>query len=237
MGWLTFIFVLLPGGYQDQIEEQIIIQPETQTVEESVKTITVPELITYYSDQYDISDEVPLAIASAESDYLNKCNQEYGCIAGIGTFQIVQSTFDEQCLSTTTADVYNKYDNIKCGVKMIANGDYWRWKPSEHEWLFNISTSTRQEIRTVCNCVTGIRSFGVNIPIGTNAEDLPKNSTPHVGGVVLFFYGNDVYHAALIIELTGEYMIVKETNFKKCKETVRKVYFDDVFIIGYYSPN
>ena len=102
---------------------------------------------------------------------------------------------------------------------------------------FVISSTTPEELLRLCNCVTGLRSFGVTIPIGTNAEDLPSNTTPHVGGVILFLYENGVYHAALIIEITAEYMVVRETNFNECEETTgRKVYYDDSSIRGFYEP-
>ena len=102
--------------------------------------------------------------------------------------------------------------------------------------LNDVSTTTSKELLRLCNCVTGLRSFGVDIPYNTDAKDIQANTTPYVGGVVLFLYDNDVYHAALIIEMLAEYMIVKETNFIECKEGTRKVYYDDPSITGFYSP-
>ncbi len=208
------MFVQVPNGYQNI--EQHIVQAETEIIEK----LSITNLISFYSEQYDISNEIPLAIANIESDYFD-------------VFSIDESTFNEQCEGT----FYEIEDNIRCGIKMIKAGEYWRWESNMSDWLYNISTSTRIEILSLCNCVTGLRSFGVNIPNGTDAKDIPINSnTPHEGGVVLFKYENDVYHAALITEMTAKYMIVRETNYDKCKETTRKVYYDDSFIIGFHSP-
>lgn len=178
-------------------------------------------------------------MARAESQYKNVCNIEKGCIAGIGIFQILQSTFDEQCKTTGTpimTDVYNEDDNIQCGIKMIKNEDYWRWNPSMDKWLPKLSTSSREKIESLCSCVKGLRSFDVDFPSIKYARDLPANSTFHVGAVVLFDYpNNNLGHVALITKLTPEYMIVKDTNYKKCAYTERKVYYDDKYIRGFYD--
>jgi len=232
---ITSIFVLSPP-IQNITKDELPLVIEVQK-----KELTVQEKISYYSSLYEIDDEIPLAIANAESQFKNICNIEKGCTAGIGIFQIVQSTFDEQCKSKGTpimSDVYVIDDNIQCGIRMIKNGDYWRWNPSMNKWLPKLSTNVKEKIESLCSCVKGVRSFGINLPSVKSAKDLPANSTFHVGAVVLFDYPeNELGHVALIVKMTPEYMIVKETNYKKCSYTERRVYYNDPNIRGFYDSN
>jgi len=81
---------------------------------------------------------------------------------------------------------------------------------------------TRNKILASCSCIKGLRTFGVYIPLNTNAKDLKPNSMPVVGRVVLFNYSG-VYHAALITSMNTESFSIKETNFIKCKYSERKI--------------
>lgn len=130
------------SSVQTQQGQQNIQQPPIVEVKQ---ILSIPEAISYYSDLYGIDDELPLEIARAESQYKNVCNKQYGCSAGIGIFQIVQTTFDENCEGSP----YDVKDNIKCGIKMIKDGDTWRWSQSIHVWSQNISEETKKEIRVL----------------------------------------------------------------------------------------
>jgi len=80
---ITSIFVLTPP-IQNITKDELPLVIEVQK-----KELTVQEKISYYSSLYEIDDEIPLAIANAESQFKNICNIEKGCTAGIGIFQIV----------------------------------------------------------------------------------------------------------------------------------------------------
>ena len=127
------------SSVQTQQGQQNIQQPPIVEVKQ---ILSIPEAISYYSDLYGIDDELPLEIARAESQYKNVCNKQYGCSAGIGIFQIVQTTFDENCEGSP----YDVKDNIKCGIKMIKDGDTWRWSQSMHVWSQHISEKTKKGI-------------------------------------------------------------------------------------------
>lgn len=235
--------MLMYLGIIEPSPEIVYINPNIEYVAEA-KTIDLTslskiELISYFSDMYEISDEIPLAIAKAESDYQNVCNQEYGCIAGIGEFQIVQTTFDEQCNATGTpvmTNVYNTIDNVQCGVKMIADEHYFRWSPSMHEWYQMLSTDTKYMIDTLFSCVKGLRSFGVDLPIISSPNDLSSNSVCKIGAVALFNYPGNIGHGGLIIDMSPEDITLKETNYRAGQLTIRKIAYNDPYFRGCYDP-
>lgn len=201
---------------------------------ESFKTSdpNIPDLIRANALKNDLNPELPLAIVEAESQFKNICNSE-GCEYGIGIFQIVQSTFDEQC----EGDVYNEEDNINCGIKLLKQGDYWRWEQSKDKWFPKIATSTRDNISFLCSCMAGLNAWGLKIP--GNARELTPNTSPAIGRVALFKYneGKDVndFHAALITGFTKNGFKIKETNFKKCRYTERFISWNDKFLRGFYE--
>lgn len=209
---------------------------------EIVEKLSVRDLISYTTKMYKISDEIPFVIVDAESDYLNICNKEYGCVGGIGIFQITQETFDEQCKGTPliyddkriSKSPYNILDNVDCGVRMLKNEDYFRWEPSMKTWIPMLSQETRDKIESLCNCMKGLKSLGVNMP-SANAKDLTANSSAKVGNLILFKYAKS-YHAALITEIQKDYYIVKDTNYLRCQYTERKVLKNDPYIRGFYKP-
>ena len=84
-----------------------------------------------------------------------------------------------------------------------------------------------------CSCVTYARQF-VDIPPKTDAIDLKPNSQPYEGGAVLLNY-KGIGHIAIIVSLKGEYMLVKESNYKECEYTTRKLFYDDPAIVGFYK--
>lgn len=86
----------------------------------------------------------------------------------------------------------------------------------------------------LCSCIKYARSIGVNLPYNTNASDVVANSRPTIGGLVLLDYGN-IEHVAIIQEFTDTGFKVKESNYRKCKETERIIQFDSPFIRGFYS--
>ena len=207
-----------------------------------IEKLSVKDLVSYTSDLYKISNEIPLAIVDAESDYRNVCNKEKGCVSGIGPFQITQETFDEQCKNTPliyddkriSKSPFDIIDNVDCGVRMIKNEEYFRWKPSIESWLPMLSEENQNKINALCSCVKGLRSFGVNMPFA-DAKNIRPNSVAKVGNVILFKYLK-TYHASLIIEIHEDYYLVKETNSFRCQYGERKILKTDPYIRGFYKP-
>ncbi len=189
------------------------------------RVTTVQEKIVNVSKYYGIEPDIPLAIAEAESDFINVCNKEIGCFGGIGVFQIVQSTFDEQC----RGDVYDMEDNIFCGVRMIANREFWRWRPSAEVWTEILGPAgTPYE----CSCIKTARHYGADIPLNTNAEDLYPNTTPHEGAVALFRYGPTA-HAGTMEAPQQEGFWMNEGNLERCRKTRRFIKWTDSRLIGF----
>ena len=236
---LTALLVLLP--YKASIEQGEIHQvrapaeaKEAEVVSDIVLPVEAPEIapqeltaedrIRKYSEEFGIPPGLPLAVCDAESNLRNVCNEEFGCLAGIGTCQIVQSTFDEQCPERESP--YNEDDNTYCTVKMMAAGQLWRWEQSQHKWNYKIPSE--------CSCIKTLRDAGIAIPFETNAEDLHPNTFPHVGAVVLLKYKR-LYHAALIIKIDGEGFTVYEGNYEPCHTGERYILLNDPAIRGFWE--
>lgn len=86
-----------------------------------------------------------------------------------------------------------------------------------------------------CSCIKTARQQGVDIPIGTNAEDFEPNSKPEIGGLILLSYPK-VDHVAVILSFEKEGFLVYEGNFKKCIQRERIIYYIDPFIRGFWTP-
>jgi len=181
-----------------------------------VDRMSVPDKIRHYSPDKRVA-ELAIAIHLAENINNEVCNSN-GCRYGISSMQIVQSTFDEQC----QGDVYNEDDNIKCGLKMIANKELWRWKQSAYDmpnhkgWLNRLSTTTREyaleilndrELMT-CSCVALMRELGHTFPRIPDPSYLEPNSFPFVGGLILLDL--ELPHIGHIVALGAEYVYYKE---------------------------
>ena len=87
-----------------------------------------------------------------------------------------------------------------------------------------------------CYCVTYVRSLGVKIPIGTNAEDFTANTTPVIGGLALFKFSNNVYHVAKITIMQGTRFKVEQANKIKCTLNEEWHNWNDPAIRGFWSP-
>ena len=86
---------------------------------------------------------------------------------------------------------------------------------------------------TPCSCIHTARQLGVNIPLGTNAEDIEATSTPYVGALALFKYSNGVSHVGVIIAIVEEGFYIDEGNFRRCEYTRRYIEWDDPFLVGF----
>src|SRR3990167_3421056 len=202
-----------------------LLSAEVPITKESIIE-TIPAIIDRIGLEYSATTtEIVHKIAWAESNYRNVCNTK-GCLYGIGVMQIVQSTFDEQC----DGDVYKEEDNIRCGFKMVANEDYWRWKQSAGGWIPKLGEDT---IPATCSCVKTARNLGANIPYGVDAGDLKANAHPGLGALALFRYSSGA-HVAVITEIQEDGFFVKEGNFELCKLTCRFIQWNDLNLVGFW---
>lgn len=87
-----------------------------------------------------------------------------------------------------------------------------------------------------CSCVVYARQRGVAIPYNTDAGDLVPNSPPTPGGLVLLRYPK-ADHVAVITGFTEHGVMVREGNYKHCKETIREIRFDDRALRGFWTPS
>lgn len=86
--------------------------------------LEVASFIVFEAERQDADALLALAIAKAESDFVNQCNKN-GCRYGIGPFQIIRSTFFKNC----EGDVFDASDNIKCGIKLLKEDGPKHWIP------------------------------------------------------------------------------------------------------------
>ena len=216
--------VLAPPPPDTVVQEvqTTVANPEPEKVEETVEQIFERVSKEYSADLRAIAR----VIVDAESKFQNVCNKEFGCIAGIGPFQIVQSTFDENC----EGDAYNAEDNIRCGFVMLEDGEYWRWSPSAKVWLPKLPKET---VPMACSCIKTARSLGANIPYGTYAADLVPNTELKQGVVALFRYSG-VSHAAMVTEVLADGFWIYEGNYQRCRFSERFIPLTDPALIGFW---
>jgi hypothetical protein len=204
--------------------------------------------------QYSISDkiiestansttsELATAIYEAENPNNKECNSQ-SCQFGIGTMQIVQSTFDEQC----EGDVYNEDDNIRCALKLIEKEELWRWKQSawnlkDHQgWLDKLSTSTKEyaldilnerELAT-CSCVGYMRELGHEFPRILDPSYLQPNASPQIGNMILLNY--NLPHIGEVFDLRAGVLFYKERVLisGKCYTRINWIEYSDPRIRGF----
>ena len=108
--------------------------------------------------------------------------------------------------------------------------------------FYLIPTSTEPEYnRVLCQCVTGVKHFGAQVPDVAHAGELPAIASIEVGGLALFTYeANEQWpegipHVSYITDITATGFWVKETNYERCTETRRHIDFNDPNLRGFYS--
>ena len=86
---------------------------------------------------------------------------------------------------------------------------------------------------TECSCVRTAIKYGLSIPL-VDAKDLIPDSSPIIGGGILFYYPRTkTHHVGVITNIEDDHFEIIEGNFKPCELSKRKVSFDDPFIIGF----
>jgi len=197
-----------------------VIELTTESTQDEVQRLVG----AYGASERDI--EIGLAIQQAENPNNERCNLN-GCKYGIGAFQIVQSTFDEQCFGSP----YILEDNIKCGMQMIENDEIWRWRqsmydmPNHQGWLSRLSTTTRTYVENLCQCVTYARNQGLDLPRVKKADDLVSNTYPFIGAGVLF----DSNHIGVLRAFIEGGIRVESGNCdNRCRVCVKDYKWEDV---------
>lgn len=87
----------------------------------------------------------------------------------------------------------------------------------------------------LCSCVLYLRKY-LGVPVYGDAWDLAPNvpkADVQEGDVAIIDYPN-TSHVALIVDVEGDTVKIKESNFKRCKETTREIALSTVS--GIYRP-
>lgn len=69
--------------------------------------------------------DVALSIVWSESQFRNVCNAKFGCVAGMGIFQFIKSTWKKSC----EGEIMNPLDNVECGLELIKQKQFGHWAP------------------------------------------------------------------------------------------------------------
>lgn len=99
----------------------------------------------------------------------------------------------------------------------------------------------KEEVKEVsddvrCNCYAYVKKY--------YHSDLPStrvilsNLTEEISDVAVFYYpSSGVNHYAKVVRVEGDYIIIDEANFSRCKVGVRKIAMSDPFLLGFYNPS
>lgn len=86
-----------------------------------------------------------------------------------------------------------------------------------------------------CSCIRSVRSFGFDLPYGTDAENLKPNAQISIGVLALFQFSNSS-HVAYVTRIEEKGFWVKEGNYPiACEFSERFVDFGDWSLAGFYS--
>ena len=154
----------LSWSFTEELKERVEAREEVEEEVEVIAEITTKAEIKGYIREtainYGVDPDLALKIAECESDFKNVCNYEYGCMGGIGIYQIVMGTFRETIermvierggiFLTTFPDEgiavhisgespvvfspHNIEDNINAALWLMSEGELWRWSQSQHNW-------------------------------------------------------------------------------------------------------
>lgn len=82
-----------------------------------------------------------------------------------------------------------------------------------------------------CNCYLYVKG---KYPTFPNTKDLKPNTTPSVGVVALFDYGN-LNHYAIVTKLEAEGFWVKDSNFGGCGYRTHFIRWNDPNLVGFWG--
>jgi len=90
-------------------------------------------------------------------------------------------------------------------------------------------------VSVYCECVRYMREvLGVNIKgdAGTHEPNITFLDLQY-GDVVIMQY--DVPHEGMYVSQNNDGILIKESNFRKCKESTRRISFNEA--VGFYRPD
>jgi len=104
-------------------------------------------------------------------------------------------------------------------------------KPPEPQVYVDFSELVVKPDYTLCNCFLFVKQT-YNLPrmndviAGVGAE----------GEVAVFYYSsNGLHHFAKVIERGADYVVIEETNYNRCKHSIRKIMLTDPSLLGFYD--
>lgn len=96
--------------------------------------LTTNELITQYSNEYNVNEKLVRDIIHCESNFNpNAINKEAVIGEDVGLFQL-NSYYWQEVMAGMGWDIYNKEDNIEAGVWLLSVSGKDPWVHSKHCW-------------------------------------------------------------------------------------------------------
>lgn len=221
----------------------------------------VKGLIQKYSQEYNIHPDIPLAVALPESGYQwDVKNKKSGAC---GVFQYLPRTWrntpeGKKGLLCTDADA-----NVRAAVRHMAiHNDLTPWAASRSKWINNLPANvnmkgvpkntkvvnTTTPVATVepstkvvviakkrIQCVVYARQETGISAIRGIARNIRTNSMTPVIGAVVKTSESRLGHVAVIKDMKGDWMLIREANYKSGYITERWVRINSSFIRGYIT--
>jgi len=215
---MTGAFLLSVFGTPVYASEPI---PIPETIEQ------IKQEITQESLRMGVNPATSTDIAFYESSFDPKATN--GTDNGLYAFNDV--TFQEKCVDKYqfAQNLDQKWDasiQIKCAVKLMADGQYWRWASSRDKWEPNYAGN---------NCIVSARLKDPTIPFQDASKFIPNTTIPRIGDLLIFKYKNE-FHIAIIGGITEKgYQTTSEGNYYKGIITSRLVKFNDPKLLGIWT--
>lgn len=129
----------IPVIQEKQNEPVMVISTREEKIQE-IKVENISEKIIRYAEEYNADPALALNVACAESCSRNKDNEIFfnpqaknPNSTASGIYQFIKGTWNALCLG----DVFNEDDNIRCGVKLLANNGISHWEASRRDGFGN----------------------------------------------------------------------------------------------------
>jgi len=141
---IAFFFTNLPESTIEYVKAEEVTTTTREEVDPIVVEIpkVIPEpnkevsdLIKHYAKEYGADEKLALNVACAEScmrdgeDIKFNTNAKNPRSTASGVFQFIKGTWEHFC----DGEVFDPDDNVKCGVKLLANGGIAHWEASRQE--------------------------------------------------------------------------------------------------------
>ncbi len=190
------------------IEPILATRADAQVIEET-KEPTLEERATLIAREYGISPTTLKNLVASESAWNPNAIGDNG--DSVGLVQIRLRNWP----NITKEQALDPEFSLRFAAQKIKEGKEWLWSP--------------------CSCIKGARNLGVNIPIGTDAQDLKSNSVPTIGSLILLKYENGVSHVGVIQKITDSTFVFESYNRIPCLHSVDEIGMNSPFIVGFWS--